>query len=70
MKRLEDDIVSEFQNAMALHAAFPRYPLRRRLRAAWWRFTDNYTAIHGVVSLEEVNDALFARVGSVWVPYQ
>lgn len=70
MKRTEGDIVAEFQTAVALHAVWPRYPLRPRLRASWWHFADRYAAGRGMVPLAEINAALFAQVGSVWVPFQ
>ena len=62
-------IVAEYQTAMALHAVWPRFPLRRRLRSAWWSFADDYAAGRGVVPVAEINNALYSQVGSVWVPY-
>ena len=69
MKRAEADVVAEFRTAMFLHAVWPRFPLRRRLRASWWHFADRYAAGRGMVPLAEINAALFAQVGSCWVPY-
>ena len=69
MKHGEAEIVAEFLTAIALHNVWPRFPLRRRLRAAWWRFADTY-ATGRVVPVVEINAALYAQVGSIWVPHQ
>ncbi|HJX18739.1 MAG TPA: hypothetical protein VJ437_11165 [Acidiferrobacterales bacterium] len=69
MSKRESDVVAEFQTAIALHAVWPRFPLRRRLRAAWWNFADRYAAGR-VVPVAEINNALYSQIGSVWLPYQ
>lgn len=69
MSSREVDILDEFRTAIRLRAVWPRYPLRPRVRAAWWRFADAYARARGAVPVAEINNAIFSEVGSCWVPY-